>query len=184
MSENAVTTENEVAKFKIRITFIKFSDKKERFKSIKKHFNKNYDIERNHLVQGEPFTWGLKIKNLDKKPTPIGVIDNYGIRNLENNYCSNSEVNDIRSLRPLNPEEEIIIKLGDDVSYVEGALWAFANIQTQDSESVFEIHQFNPYHRTDSLLSGFKSGYNWIDSIYIQKKMNFYRPKQITISWR
>ncbi|WP_426696707.1 hypothetical protein ACP6EV_14905 [Aeromonas hydrophila] len=177
MNDNQ-TTENKIEKFKIRICFVRICDKKEYFKKIKIHFNRHYEIERNHLVQGEPFTWGLKIKNLDNKPTPIGAINDYGIRNLENNYFSNSETNDIRALKPLNPDEETIIKLGDDVSYVEGALWAFANIKTQDDKHAFEVYQFNPYHKADALLTvASNSTYNWIESIYIQKKMELLQAK-------
>ncbi|WP_421268616.1 hypothetical protein [Aeromonas veronii] len=170
--------ENERQSFKISISFVNISAKKELFAFIKRKFNKFYDIERSHLVQGEPFTWGLKVKNIDNKPTPTGKISQFGIRNFESNYFLTTNSDDTRVLPPLNPNDEVIIRMDNDASYVEGALWAYALIEPENNNYEFETYQYNPYHNkhTYNGMDEYNES-NWMDNIYIQKKVELLQAK-------
>ncbi|MGE6210298.1 hypothetical protein, partial [Aeromonas media] len=126
--------------------------------------------EENHLIQGELFTWGLKVKNIDNKPTPIGKIIHYGIKNLDSNYYVSTSHEGFKTIRPLNPDEEVTILLDNDISYVEGALWVYAIIESQDNSIVFRNHQKKHYHDKYVYCWSGEESYNWIDGIYIQKK--------------
>ncbi|WP_421205203.1 hypothetical protein [Aeromonas enteropelogenes] len=164
--------------FKIGISFINLTEKKDIFAPIKRRFNKNYDIECSHLVQGEPFTWGIKIKNLDVKPTPVGTISDYGIRNFDRNYFLMPGEAGSRVLPPLNPNEEIIIEIDSESAYVEGALWSYALIVPQSDEFKFETYQYNPHHKKYNYHGmDHDDNINWMESIYIQKKMELLQAK-------
>ncbi|MEV3808353.1 hypothetical protein RI496_11555 [Aeromonas dhakensis] len=168
MAEEAV---KEKETLKVRISFVNLSNKKIRFERIKKYLNPSFDIERNHLVQGDPFTWGVKVKNIDKKPTPEGTISLFGIKNLDLNYFLIPDGEPKRVLAALNPDDEVTIELDSCVSFVEGALWAFLKIESNNENIVFESCQFNPYHNIDTVCEDHGDEGNWLDSIYIQKKM-------------
>ncbi|MFM4843429.1 hypothetical protein ACEUDP_01640 [Aeromonas caviae] len=178
MAQEEIATEEEVEKFKISISFVNMTERKDLFKGIKKKFNKYYDLELNHLVQGEPFTWGIRVKNIDNKPTPSGFITLYGIKNLEDSYCLSDYDNNPKALKPLNPDESTVIKLDSDAAFVEGAQWAYALIKPQGENYEFETYQYNAYHDKNTKYYGLTAdSANWMDSIYIQKKMELLQEK-------
>lgn len=169
MQQINTATEN----FKISISFVKIEGQKIRFKFFKKIFNKHIEIENNNIIQGTPFTWGIKVKNIDTKPTPEGVINKYGLKNMDGNYCMGPFPTNTpeKKLRTLNPEEETIITLDSTVSYINGALWAFLYIKPANSNQTFTTHQHNPYHNTNAICFETKEGDNWYDTVYVQDKM-------------
>jgi hypothetical protein len=159
--------------FKLSISFVKIDGNKIGFKNLRKKLNPNIEIENNNIIQGSPFTWGIKVKNIDTKPTPEGVINKYGLRNMDGNYCMGPfpENTPEKILRTLNPEEETIITLDSTVSYINGAIWAFIHIRPVNSAQTFQTHQHNPYHNTDSICYETAKGDNWYDTVYVQDKM-------------
>jgi hypothetical protein len=120
-------------------------------------------------VQGEPFSWGVEVKNISTIPSPeVEIIRPY-IVNLENNYCEESEKT--ITVRSLNPNEAIFVDIDKCTVFLEGVMWAklLINSKVQGYEVV--AYQFDGNHGKLA-----KCGYdednevNWLKDIYVHKK--------------
>ncbi|MCH1923862.1 hypothetical protein L9G74_04890 [Shewanella sp. C32] len=144
--------------FKIQIT-ASFKNKSKRFRSY------------SSIVQGEPFSWGIKIKNIDTKATPEANIVSAGIKDLNDKFFQDMEYDEI-FVRSLNPNEEIFIEIDKCLIFLEGMQWCYLTVVPKDEDKYFETYQFD-----DSQKKSIKFGIdeeddnNWMDHLYIQKKM-------------
>jgi hypothetical protein len=136
-------------------------------KRIKSFFTKNHD----EIIQGEPFEWGVTIKNIGGSPTPDAKIKYAEI------YCEVSNIHITMDseevfVRSLNPGEEIKLSINNCKCYTDGALWARISIIPNDTNCSFITYQFDSHHNKNMLYSKKEELHNiWIDSIYIQNKM-------------
>ena len=159
--------------FNLSIVFVRIEEKKSKFQSIRKKINPNIDFDKNHLTQGTPFSWGIKVKNIDTKPTPECIIKNYGLKNTEETYhiAPSPLTAPEKRLRTLNPEEETTIMLDHAIPYLEGILWAHLKIESAKQGQIINAYQHNPHHNIDSICHPIKDGSNWYDIVYVQDKM-------------
>lgn len=153
-SQKKVKTESH----KIQLKFC-FENKR---KTFKKHA---------HIVQGEPFSWGVKIKNIDNKPTPPSKIVSAHIQDLNDKFFLSMEQDEL-FVRALNPNEEIYVNVDTGTIFLEGMQWAKIDIVPNDKKIHFETYQFDDHHQLTNLYSDCEEEENsWMDTIYIQKKM-------------
>lgn len=89
---------------------------------------------KNHafIVQGEPFSWGITIKNIDTKPSPEAVVTLAGIKDLNEKYFQYME-EDEKYVRSLNPNEEIYIEIDRATIYLEGMQWCYVDIEPKNN---------------------------------------------------
>ncbi|WP_105199087.1 hypothetical protein [Pseudoalteromonas sp. T1lg10] len=128
---------------------------------------------KNHafIVQGEPFSWGITIKNIDTKPSPEAVVTLAGIRDLNEKYFQCMEENE-KYVRSLNPNEEIYIEIDRATIYLEGMQWCYVDIEPKDNSHFFVTYQYDANHKRIVRYSEYEDDNNkWIDHMYIQKKM-------------
>ena len=136
------------------------------FKNKSKKF-KNHES----VVQGEPFSWGVTIKNIGSKPTPEGTITGAGIKDLNDKYFQYMEASE-KFVRSLNPNEEIFIEIDEGVIYLEGVQWSYIDIKPNEEDKVFITHQFDKHHnKTTKFWVDDEDDNRWMDQVYIQKKM-------------
>lgn len=136
------------------------------FKNKRKAFKKHA-----HIVQGEPFSWGVKIKNIDNKPTPPSKIVLGHIQDLNEKFFQSMEEEEL-FVRALNPGEEIYVNVDTTTIFLEGMQWAQIDIIPNDKNVHFETYQFDDHHQLIKLYSNCEEDENsWMDTIYIQKKM-------------
>lgn len=140
---------------------------------VKTYFSK----KTNDVIQGEPFEWGVTIKNIGTSPTPEAKITEADIFCDSTNMhitMDNSEV----FVRSLNPKEEIKIALNNCQSNVDGALWASITIIPNDASCAFVTYQYDAHHNKNMICSKTEEEQNkWLDSIYIQNKMEVLQAK-------
>ncbi|MGR1197696.1 hypothetical protein [Aeromonas hydrophila] len=124
------------------------------------------------IIQGEPFKWGVIIKNIGDKPTPEGVIIHAGIEDLSEQYCMRS-VDSQKYVRSLNPNEEIYIEIDSATSFVDGPMWAYLSISAKEDSKSFQCFQVDSGHNTNTSCTHMhmSNDANWMECIYIQKKM-------------
>ncbi|WP_046007490.1 hypothetical protein [Pseudoalteromonas rubra] len=157
---NQTTEQEELEKepFKIQIT-ASFKNKSKKFK--------NYSS----IVQGEPFSWGITIKNIDTKPTPEANIVAAGIKDLDDKVFQYMEEQE-KFVRSLNPNEEIFIEIDRGVIFLEGMQWCYLSIHPKSEGKYFETYQFDESHnRVVKFYIDEEDNNNWMDHVYIQKKM-------------
>lgn len=136
------------------------------FENKRKLFKKH-----SHIVQGEPFSWGVKIKNIDNKPTPPSRIVLAHIQDVNDKFFLSMEKDEI-FVRALNPNEEIYVNIDTGTIFLEGMQWAKINIIPNDEDVHFETYQFDDQHQLTILYTDCEEEENsWMDTIYIQKKM-------------
>lgn len=124
-----------------------------------------------HIVQGEPFSWGVKIKNIDTKPTPPSKIVSGHIRDLNEKFYQCMEEDEL-FVRALNPNEEVYIDIDTSTVFLEGMQWAEIDIVPNDETIHYETYQFDDNHKLIKRYYDSEEDENaWMDSIYIQKKM-------------
>lgn len=134
-------------------------------------------VKHPHIVQGEPFTWGVKIKNIDTNPTPEATITSASIRDLNEKFFHSMDDKEIY-VRSLNPGEEIYIEIDKATVFLEGMQWAEVDIEPKEEIYYFETHQFDEKHNTVKKYYDTEEDKNeWMDSIYIQKKIELLQSK-------
>jgi len=149
---------NQKEEFKIQIT-TSFSNGSKQFK---KH---------QHIVQGEPFAWGVKIKNIDLKPTPNALITSGYINDLSEKFYSNMDKEEI-FVRSLNPNEELYFELGSTIIYLEGMMWNTIEIEPKDDDSCFITYQYDEQHnKLEKFSIEDEDKDKWMDTIYVQKRI-------------
>jgi hypothetical protein len=133
-----------------------------------------------HIVQGESFCWGIKIKNIDVTPTPAAKITTAHIRDLNEKFFQSMEEDEIY-VRALNPNEEIYIEIDTATVFLEGMQWAEIEIAPDDKISYFKTYQYEESHKLIKRYYDSDEDKNeWMDSIYIQKKMELLQSKTNT----
>jgi hypothetical protein len=151
-------SDKELEQFKIRI-IATITNKSKKYK------------QHNHIVQGEPFSWGVTIKNIDIKPSPEAIITDGGIKDLDDKFFQYMTQKEIY-IRSLNPDEEIFIEIDKGVIFLEGIQWCYLHIEPKDDDKCFITHQFDEHHNiTSPLFIDDEDNNNWLEQIYIQKKM-------------
>lgn len=134
-------------------------------------------VKHPHIVQGEPFTWGVKIKNIDTTPTPEASITSAHIRDLNKTYFQSMDESEL-FVRSLNPGEEVYIKIDNTSVFLEGMQWAEIDIEPKDNGYYFETHQFDESHnKVTKYFDTDEDKNEWMDSIYIQKKIELLQSK-------
>ena len=120
-------------------------------------------------VQGEPFKWGVEVKNISDIPSPEFEIIEPFIVNLDNTYSEYSEAT--TAVRSLNPSESIYIDLDKCTLFLEGVMWAKFLAQPKDKNYEILAYQIDenhnkvapcPYNEEDDT--------NWLKDIYVHKK--------------
>lgn len=130
-----------------------------------------------HIVQGEPFTWGVKIKNIDIIPTPEANIISACIHDLNEKFFHSMDDKKIY-VRSLNPGEEIYVEIDKATVFLEGMQWAVIDIEPKDSSYYFETYQFDERHnKVKKYFDTDEDKNQWMDSIYIQKKIELLQSK-------
>ncbi|MFQ2290828.1 hypothetical protein ACK323_04825 [Aeromonas enteropelogenes] len=163
MNEQQQQQQQQQQKFEILVSYYAIPKKNK----LNRFFHKN----NSEVVQGEPFEWGVIIKNIGALPTPEAKIADAII------FCDATKLkitmdNDEIFVRSLNPGEEIKISLNNCKCYKDGALWAGISITPNDSNCIFITYQYDMHHNKNMLYSKDEDKYNqWADLIYIQNKM-------------
>ncbi|WP_394239139.1 hypothetical protein [Pseudomonas anguilliseptica] len=154
----------QVEKKEVRLSFrLKCESSKRSFAS---RFFRSFDVS---PVQGEPFVWGVEIKNISEFPSPEIEILNPYIVNLEANYYEESS----RSIavRSLNPSECIYVEMDKCTLYLDGVLWAkFLVTSKNDEYNVFAYQideNHNKFMRCDY---DDESKTNWVKDVYVHRK--------------
>ncbi|EPP5340418.1 hypothetical protein ACUSRM_004581 [Vibrio alginolyticus] len=138
-----------------------------RFKS--KNVSKSF-IKQEHIVQGEPFIWGVEITNIGNKPTPEAKITSAQIYDLAEKYFQYMGEEE-KSVKSLNPQEAIYIELDRTSVYLEGIQWAEILIEPKADDCHFKTYQYEAHHNRTTAFSDSDEDLNkWMDSIYIQKR--------------
>ncbi|MEZ6961009.1 MULTISPECIES: hypothetical protein [unclassified Aeromonas] len=131
--------------------------------------------KQNEIIQGEPFEWGLIIKNIGSAPTPTAKIIEGAISCPTSNIEQTMDQEEVL-VKPLNPDEETKIKIDDCKSDMHGILLVKIKItpEKEDDSGLFITYQLDANHNKKMLYSKGEDTYNrWLDSIYIQNKMEF-----------
>ncbi|MCL1119858.1 hypothetical protein N7V09_05165 [Shewanella seohaensis] len=123
-----------------------------------------------NIVQGEPFSWGVQIENIDDKPSSSFKIIDAGFHDLDEKYFDQSEKTIF--VRSLNPGESTYIEIDHSTIYLEGVLWVYIELEPELSNVKYITFQkdsktgiVNKYH------SGENDDNRWMDEIYVQKRM-------------
>ncbi|OOE36190.1 hypothetical protein BZG05_01530 [Salinivibrio kushneri] len=154
MSEEVSVTNEE---FDLQIRFVS--------KNVSKSF-----IKQKHIVQGEPFIWGVEITNIGNKPTPEGRITGAEIHDLAEKFFQYMEEEE-KSVKSLNPQETVYIELDRASVYLEGIQWAEIIIEPKVENCQFKTYQYEAHHNRTIAFSNSEDDLNkWMDSIYIQKR--------------
>lgn len=147
-----------------------------------KQFGKYKDHE--HIVQGEKFTWGIKITNNGNTKSQKGIITSAYLTNSAQNYCRYGGNFPI-VVRELEPSEYINIEFETTSIYVEGMCWAVVYIEPNDNGYEYETYQLNtPTGVEDrySSRSAEQDTYNiWRNTFFVQKKMELIQAKTNTL---
>ncbi|OZS42378.1 hypothetical protein [Photobacterium sanguinicancri] len=150
--------DEESSKHKLLVTYY--------FKNRSKRF-----LKHQHIVQGEPFSWGVKIKNIDSKPSPQAKIIDAGVQDLNDKFFHYMAKDEIL-VRSLNPSEEISIPIEESTLYLDGMLWAYLELEPTEENATFTTYQIDEktgvvskYHDSDD------DNNKWMCEIYVQKRM-------------
>ena len=124
-----------------------------------------------HIVQGEPFIWGVTIKNIDNKPTPESKITFAQIKDLNDTFFHPMDDGE-KFIHSLNPGDEIYMEIDKSTVFLEGMQWAEVTIEPNDECKYFETYQYDEKHnKVTKYYDNEEDKNEWIDSIYIQKKV-------------
>lgn len=120
-------------------------------------------------VQGEPFKWGVEVKNISDVPSPEFEIIEPFIVNLDNTYseCSDATI----AVRSLNPSESIYVDLDKCTLFLEGVMWAKFLAQPKDENFAILAYQIDENHNKVAPCPYSKhDDTNWMKDIYVHKK--------------
>lgn len=147
-----------------------------------KQYGKYKDHE--HIVQGEKFTWGIKITNISNTKSQKGKITSANLTNTGETF--NRYSNDFpKNLKELEPNGYDEIEFDTTSIYVEGMCWAIVDLEPDDNRYEYETYQLNTcsgkeekYSRRGDKTNTFN---NWKDSIFVQKKMELIQSRTNTL---
>lgn len=133
--------------------------------------------KKQEVIQGEPFEWGVIIKNISTTPTPEAKITSAMINFREKDFGITMDTDSV-FVRSLNPNEEIKVLLNSCTCYVDGALTTDIEIIPNTPNSFFITYQYEKHHNKNMLYSDSFDKYNqWIDMFPVQNKMEVLQSK-------
>jgi len=98
-----------------------------------------------YLVQNRPFKFGLRIKNIDSKPTPKGKIKNMTLESAEGGGISHRMAEEF-AIQELNPGQEITLWWPNFLTTpIRGQSWVGCDVEPDDTQKTrFTTYQFDP----------------------------------------
>jgi hypothetical protein len=148
---------------------ISLSFKIKTISSKKSLMSRFFSFYRVSPVQGEPFIWGVEIKNISDIPSPeIEIVDPY-IVNLDNTYCENADRT--IAVRPLNPSEMIYVELDKCTVFLEGVMWAKFLVRPKYDDYEVLAYQVDENHnKLMPCTYSEEDDTNWLKDLYVHKK--------------
>lgn len=134
------------------------------FKSHKRFFKKT-----KYWVQNKPYKFGLKVKNIDDKASPVVTIKNLSFGSAEGVTISQDHSEEF-SVQVLNPGQEIDMWWPEPMApVIKGSSWVECKLVPEEANQFIKTYQFNKFSQKPEIYRG---GNNlWGDAISIRGEM-------------
>ncbi len=148
---------SENTKHKLLIEFI--------YKKDRRFFNKI-----KYPVQNKPLRAGFRIKNIDDKHSPEGILNNIKIKGSS----IIDKINETFYFPPLNPGQEFFIYFPDLMGITEkGELWVNCSVKPKDTSNniiEFKTFQYDLFSKKEVLFPG-ENFVDWGNAIIVRGEL-------------